>query len=100
MSCVVLTVGGHTGMAERSSTLTRKGQITIPAEFRRALHLKEGDRVSLTLEANEVRVARRGSVIERTAGIFKTDEPPLSAEALRQRAEEVIAEDVVERTRS
>ena len=86
-------------MAERSSTLTRKGQITIPAEFRRALHLREGDRVSLTLEDNEVRVSRRESVIDRTAGIFKAEGPPLSAEALRQRAEEVVAEDVVERMR-
>jgi bifunctional DNA-binding transcriptional regulator/antitoxin component of YhaV-PrlF toxin-antitoxin module len=66
-------------MHERLSVVTRKGQITIPAEFRRALGLKEGDKA-------------------RTAGIFKTDEPAKTAEELRVLAEEAIAADVMERS--
>ena len=84
-------------MHERLSVVTRKGQITIPAEFRRALGLKEGDKVALSLQEGEVRLSRSESVVEKTAGIFKTDEPPKSAEELRVLAEEVIAQDVIER---
>src|SRR5947209_4103923 len=86
-------------MQERLSTVTRKGQITIPAEFRKALGLKEGDRVALSLEEGEVvRLSRSESVVARTAGIFKTDEPAKSAEELRVLAEEAIAADVMERS--
>ncbi len=85
-------------MKERVGVVTRKGQITIPAEFRRALGLKEGDKVALSLEEGEVRLSRSESVASRTAGVFKTDEPPMSAEELRVLAEEVIAADVMERT--
>lgn len=70
-------------MHERVSVVTRKGQITIPAGFRRALGLKEGDKVALSLEAGEVRLTRSESVVTRTAGIFKTDEPAKSAIFLR-----------------
>jgi AbrB family looped-hinge helix DNA binding protein len=85
-------------MHERLSVVTRKGQITIPAEFRRALGLKEGDKVTLSLEEGEVRLARSESVAARTAGIFKTDEPAKTAEELRVLAEEAIAADVMERS--
>jgi AbrB family looped-hinge helix DNA binding protein len=85
-------------MQERLSVVTRKGQITIPAEFRKALGLKEGDRVALSLEDGEVRLAPSESVVTRTAGIFKTDEPAKSAEELRVLAEEAIAADVMERS--
>ncbi len=84
-------------MIELRSTVTRKGQVTVPAEIRRALGLKEGDKVVFTLEDDEVRFARTGSVVELTAGAIKSHGPPPSAEELRELAEEAIAEDVVER---
>jgi AbrB family looped-hinge helix DNA binding protein len=85
-------------MKERVGVVTRKGQITIPAEFRRALGLKQGDKVALSLEEGEVRLARTESVVRRTAGIFKTGKPAKSAEELRVLAEEAIAQDVMERS--
>jgi len=85
-------------MQERLSTVTRKGQITIPAEFRKALGLKEGDTVALSLQEGEVRLSPSESVVARTAGIFKTDEPAKTAEELRVLAEEAIAADVMERS--
>jgi len=84
-------------MQERLSTVTRKGQITIPAEFRKALGLKEGDKVALSLEAGEVKLSRTGSVVEATAGALRSDVPPLSPEEERRAAEQAIAEDVVAR---
>ena len=84
-------------MKQRVSTLTRKGQVTIPAEIRRALDLKEGDKVEFEMEGGHLRLAARGSVAERTAGIFKTNKPPLTAEELREAAERAIADEAVSR---
>ena len=50
--------------------ITRKGQITIPAEIRNALDLKEGDRVEFRLEGGEITIRRAINYGERTAGIF------------------------------
>jgi len=44
-------------------------------------------------------LTRKRSVVNRTAGIFKTTRPALTAEKLREAAEQAIAEDVVERMR-
>jgi antitoxin PrlF len=84
-------------MKEHLSVVTRKGQITIPAEIRRALNIKEGDKVTITLQENEVKVSRTGSVVETTAGALKSAMPVLSPEDERRAAEEAIAEDVMER---
>lgn len=57
-------------MSRYFTTVTRKGQITIPAEIRRALSINEGDKVLVAFDDGEVRLERYGSVAERTAGIF------------------------------
>lgn len=53
------------------TTVTRKGQITIPAPVRRELGLEEGDRVEVSVEGGHARFARAESVAARTAGVFK-----------------------------
>lgn len=85
-------------MKERLSVITRKGQITIPAEIRRALSLKEGDKVSFVLEDNQARVTRAGSVVERTAGILKTRKPARTARQMREAAEQAIADEASHRS--
>jgi AbrB family looped-hinge helix DNA binding protein len=44
-------------MKEFVSTITSKGQLTIPVEVRRMLGLKRGDKVVFQLEGREVRLA-------------------------------------------
>jgi len=84
----------------KTTTVTRKGQVTIPAEIRAALGISEGDTVEFELEDSSVRMRpRRGSIVDRTAGMFKSNLPPMSAEELRIAAETAIAEDVEERSR-
>jgi hypothetical protein len=62
--------------------------------------LVEGDAVEFELKDSDVRLRRReGNVVERTAGMFKSDLPPMTAEELRVAAETAIAEDVEERGR-
>ncbi len=85
---------------EIRSKMTRKGQVTVPAELRRELGLKEGDRVAFRVDGKEIRLRRSDSVVARTAGVFnKYVTEVLTAEELREAAEIAIAEDVVERGR-
>jgi AbrB family looped-hinge helix DNA binding protein len=84
-------------MKELRSVVTRKGQVTVPAEIRRELGLKEGDRVVFILDEGDVRLARTDSVVQRTAGALKSDEPRLTAEQLRESAERAMAEEAVQR---
>lgn len=51
-------------MKELVTTLTSKGQLTVPAEVRRMLGLKQGDKVVFQLEGQEVKLAPAGSRLE------------------------------------
>lgn len=84
----------------RLGIVTRKGQVTIPAEMRSALGIREGDTVEFVMgEDATLRLrACKGTAVERTAGLFKSTAPPLSAEELRVAAEVAIAEDVMRRS--
>ena len=87
-------------MHERSSVITRKGQVTLPAEFRRSLGLQQGDKVAFQLDENRVLILRRASVTQATTGVFQQYvDRPRAAEELRAAAEQAIAEDVEERSR-
>jgi AbrB family looped-hinge helix DNA binding protein len=84
-------------MNEQLTVVTRKGQVTIPADIRRALGIKEGDKVAFVLEDKQVKLTKKGSVVEQTAGALKSDIPALSPREERKAAEEAIAEDVIRR---
>jgi antitoxin PrlF len=84
-------------MVERLSSVTTKGQVTIPIEIRRLLGVQPHDKVAFRVKGGQVSITRPTSVIEQTAGIFKSDAPPLSAEALRSVGEEAMAQEAVER---
>ncbi|MDP9372771.1 MAG: AbrB/MazE/SpoVT family DNA-binding domain-containing protein [Chloroflexota bacterium] len=84
-------------MQELSSTVTSKGQVTIPVEIRRLLKVAPRDKVTFVVEGDEVRIIRTGSVVERTAGMLKVEGPPASAKKLREMAEQAIADEVIER---
>lgn len=84
-------------LKELRTVVTRKGQVTVPAEIRRELGLKQGDKVAFILDEGEVRLARTGSVVQRTAGALKSHRPPLTAEQLRESAERAVAKEAVQR---
>jgi AbrB family looped-hinge helix DNA binding protein len=46
------------------SRVTRNGRVTIPAEIRYALGIKEGDRVGFVLEDDQVKLARKQPLLE------------------------------------
>jgi AbrB family looped-hinge helix DNA binding protein len=82
-----------------TTTVTSKGQITIPIEIRQRLGLIEGERLEVRLEADTVCLRRAQSVIARTAGVFAHSAASSSAEALREAAESAIALEVETRSR-
>lgn len=57
----------------QTSTLTKKGQITIPVQVRKRMGLHPGDDVGFIVEDGEVRLVRKESRIEAAFGICKTN---------------------------
>jgi AbrB family looped-hinge helix DNA binding protein len=57
----------------RTSALTSKGQVTIPAEVRKRLGLRPGDHVGFIVDGGEVRLVRKESRIDAAFGICKTE---------------------------
>lgn len=55
--------------------MTRKGQITVPAEVRKALGLKQGDRVSVRMDeaSGQATIERSESLVDATFGALKTE---------------------------
>jgi AbrB family looped-hinge helix DNA binding protein len=85
-------------MNDHIGVVTRKGQVTLPVDFRRSLGLKHGDKVVFHLQEDRVVVVRSASVTETTKGIFKHYvDRPRSAEELRSDAEVAIADEIQER---
>ena len=61
------------------STITSRGQTTVPKAVRDALALKAGDRVRYTIEGSAVRI-RPLRPISRLRGFVQHKRPPLSLE--------------------
>src|SRR5579884_1955822 len=70
----VLLLGVNT-MREQFTVMTRKGQVTVPVQIRRALGLREGDKVAFTLDDGHVKLTRAHSIVEQTAGILRSSQP-------------------------
>jgi len=72
-----------------TSTVTRKGQVTIPAEVRRRLGLRRGDRVAFLEEDDRIVLKPVESDVEAAFGLVKAKKSvSLRAmdEAIRARA--------------
>ena len=83
-------------MRETLGVVTRKGQITIPVAARRAMGLKEGDKVSIVFERDTLKVKRARSWVERTRGIVKHEGPPLTPEQEDEAFGQAIVDDYLE----
>jgi AbrB family looped-hinge helix DNA binding protein len=50
---------------QRTTKIDRHGRIVIPAEYRRALGMREGDEVTVQLDGGAVRILTRSEAIRR-----------------------------------
>lgn len=86
-------------MAWHASVVTRKGQVTIPADLRRELGIEEGDQVIWFRDNGFLRLETAGNIVQRTAGALKqyARMPPPTAEEEREAFAQAVAQEVVER---
>ncbi len=77
-----------------TSTITRKGQVTIPKEIRDALGLAEGDRVFFVRRGEEIVLkVLRGNILE-LRGSVKASKRPESFEKIREATKKKVASKV------
>ncbi len=63
-------------MEQTATKVDRHGRIVIPAEYRRALGLREGDPVTVQLDDGELRILTRAQAIRRAQEILAKYVPP------------------------
>ena len=61
-----------------AATVTSKGQITIPKEVRRRLHLKAGDKVEFVFHNNSVEMLPLSGSVRELKGMVPRPEKPVS----------------------
>ena len=82
-------------MQQNTTKIDRHGRIVIPADFRRALGLREGDDVTVQIDDGTLRVVPRPEAIRRAQALVKKHtegKRSLVEELARERRAEVRAE--------
>jgi len=75
-----------------TTTLTSRGQTTIPKSIREALQLRPGDRVEFILEGDQVVLRRAGADLTELDGMIdRSDREPASVEEMDEAIERAAA---------
>ena len=82
-------------MQEVETTLTEKGQVTIPQEIRHHPGLRPGDKVRFEVDGEAVKIMHASSKLLQGFGAVKPIQKPENFQKLRENFEEGIARDVV-----
>jgi len=82
-------------MQEFETTLTEKGQVTIPQEIRRIIGLQPRDRVRFTVVGDVVTIKRASSKLLSGYGAVSPKKRPEDFRQVREDVEKGIAEDVI-----
>ena len=77
------------------TTLTQKGQVTIPQEIRAHLGLKPRDKVIFELEGEAAKIKKAPSKVLRWYGAVTPKEKPEDFQKVRAEFEEAVAEEAV-----
>lgn len=85
---------GGTTMRELETTLTQKGQVTIPSEIRSRLGLKPRDKVIFELEGDVAKLRRAPSKILKWYGSVTPKQRSEDFRKVREEFEEAVAEEV------
>jgi len=82
-------------MREFETTLTEKGQVTIPLEIRRILGLRPRDRVRFEVEGEVVKIRQASSKLLQGYGAVTPRNRPEDFQELREEFEKGVAKEVV-----
>jgi AbrB family looped-hinge helix DNA binding protein len=83
-------------MWEKATTLTRKGQVTIPAEVRAILGLKPKDKIVFEVRGDTASLKRVPSELLRWYGAIPPRQRPEDFKELRDEFECGVADEVVQ----
>jgi antitoxin PrlF len=78
-------------MKERLATITAKGQVTIPAEIRKALGLKPGGKIAFILNQGEVKLEPSSSMLRTGFGAVRPRKKPEDFKELRGEVQKRVA---------
>lgn len=85
-------------MPELTTTLTQKGQVTIPQSVRKSLGLKPRDEIVFTVEGEQAILRCAPSMILAGYGAVNPTQHPENFVALRDAFEQGVADEVREET--
>jgi antitoxin component of MazEF toxin-antitoxin module len=77
------------------TTMDEKGGLALPPEYLKQLGLKPGDKVSVWLENNEIRIGSTNEAVKRAQELIRRYVPEgrnLSEELIKERREEMDCE--------
>ncbi len=79
------------------STITKKGQTTIPKAIREKLGLKPYDKIIYIIEGDEVKIQGARRKIEKLYGSFpvRKGKKPIDFEEVRDKFQEGVAQDII-----
>jgi len=66
----------------QESTITSKGQTTLPKDVRAALQLRPGDKLRYLVSGGEVRILKARPVMELEGSLKRAGLPPVSLEQM------------------
>ncbi len=75
-------------MASIKTVITRKGQVTVPVEFRRQLGIQQGDSIEFTLEDGVLRLSPARSPVDESFQAVPSLSRELSWKEVEQLAHE------------
>lgn len=85
-------------MRRLETTLTRKGQVTIPVEVRRAIGLKPREKVRFEVEGDVIKMKRAPSKVLAGYGAVAPRKRPEDFQETRKEFEKAVAEEAVAET--
>ncbi len=81
-------------MQEFETTLTEKGQVTIPLEIRRLIGLQPRDKVRFQVEGDMIKISRASSKLLAGYGAVPPLQKPEDFQKLREEFEKGVAQEV------
>lgn len=84
------------GNAVELSTLTSKGQTTIPADIRRQLNLHAGDKLHFMVEDDHILIVPAKRSIKELKGILPKPERAFTIEEMDEAVQEAVAKNVMD----
>lgn len=86
-------------MTQITTTVTKRGQVTVPAQVRRMLGVKPKDKLTFVIEGKKVRLAPAAFTLETTFGSVRPSKRPEDFKRMTQAAKEAKAEETVGKLR-